>query len=243
MKTVVITGASRGIGLALTREFLIHNDTVAALCRAPDDSSELKKLTARFGDQLVTVAADVTDPESLTRACGVLEKRFSDGVEVLVNNAGTMISRDLPEFTQFDAREIEEVCAVNTLGPLRVTQAILPLMRRNVEKRSAEEASIPLVVNVTSIMGSLTRVGERRNYSYSVSKAAFNMLSRLMGRDLQEEGIGVFAIHPGWVQTDMGGTRAQFTPHESAAGIYAQIAAWRPGDPELLDFRGRELDW
>lgn len=240
MKSVVITGASRGIGLALATEFLLHQYQVAALCRDPEGADHLHTLARNHREQLVLERADVTDGESLRLAAESLGRRFTDGVDILVNNAGMMLSRDTPDPVEFDLDELRSVLEVNTVGPLRVTQAFLPLLRHH-----RDDADLRRVVNITSVMGSLHHLygdlGGRRNYSYSVSKAALNMLSMLMHRDLVDEGIGVFAAHPGWVQTGMGGDRAPVTPAESAAGLFAQIIAWRPGDPEFLDFRGRDL--
>jgi NAD(P)-dependent dehydrogenase (short-subunit alcohol dehydrogenase family) len=240
MKSVVITGASRGIGLALTTEFLLHQYRVAALCRDPDSAEHLQTLARDHQDRLLLERADVTDGESLLSAAESIGRRFTGGVDILVNNAGMMLSRETPDPVEFDLNELRSVLEVNTIGPLRVTQAILPLLRHR-----REDSDLRLVVNITSIMGSLHhlygQLDGRRNYSYSVSKAALNMLSMLLHRDLVEESIGVFAAHPGWVQTGMGGDRAPVTPVESAAGLFAQIIAWRPGDPEVIDFRGRDL--
>lgn len=235
MKTIVITGASRGIGLALSKEFAIHDYTVVALCRNPDTARDLQSLADGSAGHVYVLQADITDQESLAVAVKKTASLAPGGVDVLVNNAGQMLSRETPDVEDFPLEQLEALFAVNTVAPLRVVQTFLPLLRHRAESSR--------IVNVTSVMGSLERVAERRNYSYSVSKAALNMLTRLLHQDLVGEGIGVFAIHPGWVQTDMGGDRAHFSPRESAAGLYAQITTWRPGDPELLDFQGRALPW
>ncbi|TVR71552.1 MAG: SDR family oxidoreductase [Spirochaetaceae bacterium] len=235
-KTIVITGASRGIGLALARECLLHNHSVAALSRRPRDSGGLDELLRDYPERVIPLAVDVTDPDSLSAAADTIADRFPRGVDILVNNAGAMISREIPEAGEFRTTELETLFRVNTVAPLMVTQALLPLLRKS-------PAPQRLVMNVTSVMGSIARVAERRNYSYSVSKAALNMLTRLMHQDLRDEGINVFAIHPGWVRTEMGGEKAHFSPEESAAGLYARMLSWRPGDAELLDFRGEVLPW
>ena len=240
----VIVGASRGIGAALTEEFLLHGWTVVALARTPTQS-RLDFLTAAYPARLHALPADVTAAASLDAA--VEKTRAIAGtIDVLVNNAGILLSRETPGVAAYDPDELTRTLDVNTVGPLRVLRAFAGLLRTSPETSNPNGAGMSpaaRVVNITSIMGSLSAVSGPRNYAYSVSKAALNMLTRLVHQELKDRGIGVWAMHPGWVRTDMGGLGADFSAEQSAVGLYSQIQGWRFGDPELMDFLGRPLAW
>ena len=137
-----------------------------------------------------------------------------------------------------------------------MSRAFVPLLRRHATRTTGDthtssadgvpiDGTVPAgrLVHITSIMGSLALVSQERNYAYSMSKASLNMFCRLLHQELAPQGVGVWAMHPGWVRTAMGGEQAHFSPEESAAGLFAQITTWRFGDPELLDFQGRALPW
>lgn len=242
-QTIVITGTSRGIGLALTRRFAKRGDHVYALLRDP--RAELLTAAIRENpDRITAIGADVTDPASLASAAQNVAELAPQGIDVLINNAGILLTRETPDPRQFDINQLEETIRVNTIGPLRVVQAFLDVLERRTQTIEAPgNDRHPLVVNTSSIMGSISGVGGRRDYSYSVSKAALNMLGRILSFDLAELGIDSFLIHPGWVRTDMGGANAQYDQEESAEGIIRQIEEWRPGDAPFLDFQGNPLAW
>jgi len=220
---IVITGASRGIGLELARQLVKRGDTVCALVRDPDKATELRAL----GVQLV--ACDVSRDASVRAAA----KEVPSPVDVLVNNAGIMSHRDaLESLREEDAASI---LATNALGPVWVTRALLPHLRAGARKA---------VMNVTSGLGSIEDNTSGGYYAYRMSKAALNMAARSMAIDLRGEGIHVAVINPGWVQTDMGGQSAPTPVAESARGIIAQIDgldASRSG--AFLDYRGKTFPW
>lgn len=242
-RTIVITGASRGIGLALVRLFAKRGERICALLRNPE-AEGLAAVIDRYPDRITAIRADVTDPESLTAAAARTAKLAPDGIDVLINNAGVLLSRDTPDPREFDIGELEKTINVNTIGPLRVIQAFLDQLERRVESVAPSPGSWrPRVVNTSSIMGSIAGVGGRRDYSYSVSKAALNMLGRILSFDLAELGIDSFLVHPGWVRTSMGGTSAQYSEEESAEGIARRVDEWRTGDSPFIDFQGKTLPW
>ncbi len=208
MKQVLITGANRGVGLELTRQLLARGERVIATCREPQQAHLLQQWAEEFGARLLVVALDVTDGASVQAARRTVEDTV-DQLDMLINNAGILIKSET--LSTFDAAIMQRTLDVNVVGVMRVTTQFLDLLRRGQE---------PKLINISSQLGSLQKMrpGWGR-YSYNSSKAALNMVTRMLAFDLEEEGIAVKVIHPGWVQTDMGGAQAAVTAQESAAGI------------------------
>lgn len=179
--TVVITGANRGIGLALVREYLQRGDHVFALCRQP--SAELLNSGATVVDSI-----DVTNPETLA---GLGDRIGQPDIDILINNAGILESTSLENM---DFESMQRQFQVNSLGPLRVTFALLPYLSRTAR-----------VGMITSRMGSIADNGSGSSYGYRMSKAALNAASMSLARDLRPRGIAVAILHPGFVQTEMVG--------------------------------------
>lgn len=201
----LVTGASRGIGLALTRRLLERGDTVVATARHPEDS-DLARLEAPEG-RLHRVALDVADGDSV-RAAAEETARKVDRIDVLVNNAG--IGGGRAPVGAIAPEDVLKVYDVNAVGPLRVVQAFKPLTDRGEGKK---------LVFVTSKMGSIADNRSGGAYAYRMSKAALNMLAKGLSIDLRPEGYLTLAIHPGWVKTDMGGPNALHGLDESVKGI------------------------
>jgi NAD(P)-dependent dehydrogenase (short-subunit alcohol dehydrogenase family) len=207
MTTWLITGANRGIGLGLTTLALSRGDRVIACARKPDSAAQLLTQKERHGDRLTLVALDVTAQKSVTAAAEAVEAP----IDILVNNAGVYGPRDRQGALDMDFDAFAEVLAVNTLGPLRVSQAFLPHLERAQRGR---------LLTVTSQMGSLAgnAVGA---IAYRSSKAAVNKVMRGLAEALRPRAIPVLLVHPGWVRTDMGGAGADITVEESTAGLMA----------------------
>lgn len=178
-QTVLITGANRGIGLALVREYLERGERVFAVCRNGGD--ELPRSHAEIFENV-----DVTDSESINRLVRRLEDR---SIDILINNAGVLESDRLPNL-KFD--RILKQFLVNSLGPLRITSALLPKL--------GDGAKIGLI---TSRMGSIHDNGSGAYYGYRMSKAALNAAGVSLARDLKGQGIAVAILHPGFVRTEM----------------------------------------
>ena len=197
--TIVLTGANRGIGLELARQWQARGETVIAVCRRP--SEELRALGVRIIDGI-----DVSDDESLRR----LRKEL-DGtrVDVLYNNAGILRDEHLDAM---DYDQIREQFEINTLGPLRVTTALLD--------RMAEGGRIGLMA---SRMGSIADNDSGGRYGYRMSKAALNAAGKSLALDLQPRGIAVAILHPGYVRTEMTGHRGQITPVEAAERLIQRM--------------------
>jgi NAD(P)-dependent dehydrogenase (short-subunit alcohol dehydrogenase family) len=208
MKNILITGANRGIGLEMTRQLLQRGDRVIATCRQPSKAIELQALDDQFPEQLIILPLDVTNPTSIQAAYNAAQ-RIVTGLDMLINNAGFLDGQETLD--TFDPDVMQLTFDINATGVMRVTTQFLPLLRQG------EQAKL---INITSQLGSLQAMKSNwGRYSYNSSKAALNMITRMLAFDLKADGITIICIHPGWVQTDMGGASADITPSESAAGI------------------------
>ena len=200
MALSVVTGANRGIGLALCERLVERKSTVVAACRSA--SSELKKLGVEVVENV-----EVTDDGGIERLVRAVGKR---DVELLINNAGILLWAK--EFPELDVAGIRKQFEVNALGPLRMTAAL----RGRLTKGSK-------VALVTSRMGSIDDNSSGGGYGYRMSKAALNMAGKSLAVDLKGAGIAVAILHPGMVRTEMIGGRGQVEPSEAARGLLARI--------------------
>ncbi|MEZ5557067.1 MAG: SDR family oxidoreductase [Pseudomonadales bacterium] len=203
MPTVLITGASRGIGLELARCYAAGGASVIGCCRNPSSAQKLAELP---GDVTV-MTLDVADARSVAALAEALGDR---PVDTLINNAGISgPSYDRQNVYSMDFDGWADAFAVNTMGPVRMLQALMPNLKASGDAR---------VVNITSQMGALA-LDMTVAYAYCTSKAALNKFMKMAAIELKRDGIHVCLIHPGWVQTDMGGANAEITPQASAEGI------------------------
>lgn len=197
--TVVITGANRGIGLALVEQYVARGATVFGLCR--NSSSELDASGAQ-----VVAGIDVTSEELGENLDSALRDQ---GIDVLINNAGMLASEALGEL---DCDTIRQQFEINAMGPLRVTEALLPQL--------AAGAKIGLI---TSRMGSIADNGSGGYYGYRMSKAALNAAGMSLARDLKPQGIAVAILHPGFVQTRMVGFSGDISTATCAARLVQRM--------------------
>lgn len=209
MATVVITGANRGIGLAMTRQYAEAGDRVIALCRAPEQAAALKQLAQDTGGRVTVGAIDIGSEASVEAAA-----RLVDGpVHILINNAG-VLGGERQSLDDIDYDAWLDAFNIMAIGPFRVTKAFLPALA---------QAGNAKVMSISSqLAASVWPYGGY--YVYSSAKAAGNRIMQILAVDLKEKGISVAYIHPGYVQTDMGGPEADITPDESASGIRQVIA-------------------
>jgi NAD(P)-dependent dehydrogenase (short-subunit alcohol dehydrogenase family) len=219
MSTVLLTGANRGIGLALARAFVARGDAVIAVCRS--SSRELNALDVRVLD-----GVDVTDEGSVT----TLTSRLSGTrIDVLVNNAGILERESLDRLDPAGWRRQMEV---NAFGPLSLTAALLPLLTPAAK-----------VVVITSRMGSIGDNGSGGYHGYRMSKAAVNAAFVSLARDLAPRGIAVGIYHPGMVATEMTG-RHGIPPEQAAAGLISRIDALDTATSGRFYHQdGTELPW
>ncbi len=229
MTTYCITGANRGIGLEFARQLAADGHRVIGTARNLAAASELAASGARAEE------LDVADPGSV-RAFG--ERLAGDPIDVLINNAGIFNDKAAGSFLQSTPEQLEQTYRVNAIGPVLVTQALLPNVERSERK---------LVVHISSDYGShdsAARSNWAGNLAYRSSKSALNMSHVLMSNELASRGVTSIAIHPGWVETDMGGRGATLSPEQSVHAIRAVIDRASPSDNgKFLSYQGHEMAW
>lgn len=226
----MITAGNRGIGLEFVRQLLDRGDHVVTTARHPEEANDLQSLADEHGDRLTVVALDVTDPQSVTAAAKALGGR---PIDLLINNAGRLSGGGSPD--DFDFDQIEADFNVNTVGPLRVIEAMLPNVRKGDNAK---------IVNVTSKMGSIADNQSGGSYAYRMSKCALNMATRSLAADLTGDGIVTFVIHPGWVQTRMGGPNALISTETSVSKMLEVIDGAGPdASGEFYEWNGNHVAW
>jgi NAD(P)-dependent dehydrogenase (short-subunit alcohol dehydrogenase family) len=220
MPTILITGANRGIGLELCRQYAARGDDVIGVCRS--SNKELEDLGVR-----VISGIDVADGATMNRLRDSLADRR---IDVLINNAGVLRSESLGEI---DYDDMLFQYQVNTLGPLRVTEALL--------ENLGEGSKVAIV---TSRVGSIADNSSGGNYGYRASKTAVNMIGTNLMHDLRPRGIAVVLLHPGYVRTDMTRGQGLTTAPESAAGLIARIDELTMENTGIFwHAEGYELPW
>ncbi|MBB1438846.1 SDR family oxidoreductase [Shewanella sp. SG41-4] len=211
-EVVLITGANRGIGLALTEQYLINGCSVIATCRDDATTTELMSLKAQFADKLLIESMDVTCPETIHRlANNLCQQNIS--LDLIINNAG-FLDQANHSIHAIDYADAEMCFKVNALGPLFLTHCLLSLLNKN---------RLCKIAIISSSKGSLLKAQGVDWYGYRMSKAAANMLAVNLATELVDDNVAVVAIHPGWVQTDMGGSSARLKVNDSANGIIKVI--------------------
>jgi len=206
---VLITGASRGLGATLVDSFASRGAQVFAGVRSP--RSGLDQSAGR-ADRVVTVELDVTSDESVSRALSSVRAE-TPAIDVLINNAAIRSPSVSNPIETIDFGDVARTFDVNTIGPLRVIQAFLPLLRRG---------TAPMLVNVSSEAGSIDACYRDREFDYCMSKAAMNMSTALLANYLRGQ-VRVLSLHPGWLRTDMGGPNAALDPETTARDIVELI--------------------
>lgn len=226
MKTTLITGTSRGIGLALTKEFAARGWKVYASARNPESAD----LAALASGTILPLRIDVTDPASIAAA---KERIAADTgtLDLLINNAGFFPGERDDRIEQVDVPELLAAMDVNVAGPIRMMQAFLPLLL------AAEAGKI---VNLSSGAACVSTKEDPDMIAYATTKCALNMLTRAAAADLETRGILLTALSPGWVKTELGGPNAQITPEESARALFDTITALTPADAGQFYGRNHE---
>jgi NAD(P)-dependent dehydrogenase (short-subunit alcohol dehydrogenase family) len=231
MPSTLITGANRGLGLEFARQYLADGWRVYAACRDPDLASELRRLADESGQKLQIFPLDVTDRDSVQAAASELD---GQAIDLLLNNAGIGGPRG-QTIGNIDYEAWAKVLDVNTMGPLRVSEAFVDHVAQSERK---------LIVTITSGMGSLADNTSGGAYAYRSSKAAVNMVMRSLAIDLAPRGITCVVINPGWVRTDMGGPQATLTPAESVTQLRRLIETLEPAQSgKFFNYDGREYAW
>jgi len=222
MQYILITGANRGIGLEMVKLFLADTDAhIFAASRHPDQARDLQDLAGSHAEQLTMIQLDINDSAQIDSAVEQVKQK-TDYLDILINNAGILLhDPEVKRLGHLTAEAISHIVTTNGIAPLIVSQAFIPLLKGG---------DNPRLVMITSQMGSMEWTKSGGSYAYRMSKAAMNMSGRTLAFDRGAEGITVAMIHPGWVQTDMGGSTADLTPLESAEGIVKVVKGLTPTD-------------
>ena len=226
-RIVLVTGAGRGLGVEIARQLVEAGETVVVGARDAEAGASAAK---ELGDRAWPVTLDVTDPESVQAAVEAVDRRHGR-LDALVNNAAVTFDSGADPLIE-DLDVADRAWRTNVLAPWRLTQAFAPLLRAGHD---------PVIVNVTSGLGSLSRMGAT-SPAYSVSKAGVNALTRVFADALTRDGIAVQAVSPGWTATDMGGAGGR-PIGDGAAGIVEVVRS--PGSFPSGSFLqdGRHVPW
>ncbi len=232
-KTVLVTGANRGLGLEFARQLKKAGHTVIGTARKPDEAIELGELLVGDDDRLEQLDADSEDAVK-----ALANKLQEDGkpiaIDLLINNGA--VGGHKGKLPELDMDGLIEDLRINAVGPMRVTKHLLPNLRAGSAKQ---------VVSISSQLGSITNANGGSSYGYRSSKAALNMLNKHLSVELKDEGFTCMVMHPGWVQTRMGGEQAPLTPAESISGMLEVIGSAKPEthNGAFLDYTGETLPW
>ena len=236
MLRILVTGANRGVGFEIVRQYLKRTDThIFAACRTPDRATALHQLAAAHPQQVTIITMDAGDQASIEASAAAVRVHTSS-LDILINNAG--IFPDEPQsrhFGHLTAQAMLEVLHINSVAPVLVAQAYFDLLKASSHAR---------IINVSSEAGSLHQQSNGCAYSYNASKAALNMFTRCLAAEMRAHQIITITLHPGWVQTDMGGPNARITPEESGSGIVALAERLTMTDTnKFYDWDGKEHAW
>lgn len=231
---IAITGADRGLGLALSRELAARGHTVYA---GEFDRKEqsLRMLQQLYPENIVPLKLDCSSDVSIKHFVGEAYRQ-SSGLDILINNAAILGDIETGIDGNLDFDEMQKVFQINTLAPLRLTQAALPMLRTGAGRR---------IAYISSEAASIGSNFRDRWFAYCMSKAALNRQAALIYEALKADGFSVLCLHPGHLRTHMRGaldTTADLMPEDVAVSLIDLII--NPPKPfGFWDFQGKELDW
>jgi len=230
MKTALVTGANRGIGLEFVKQLSASGMQVIACCRHPDSAVELQALAQQ--DIISVQPLDVTQQPQID----YLAKTLADQpIDLLINNAGISGTHNVT-IANIDRDNFLSLMNTNCLGVVKTSEALLPQLKVSQDK---------LIVVIGSGMGSIGDNERGKSYAYRASKAAVHCVMRSFAIDVKEQGVKVLLIHPGWVKTEMGGDDALLSAQDSVSGMLQQIALHKADSHAevLRRFDGGTIEW
>lgn len=231
MKTVLITGANRGIGLEFARQYAEDGWRVLACTRNPD-SVALKQLALQFQGHVQVHALDVADHAQIEKLSHDLS---AERIDVLINNAGVYPASRGDSFHQIDYAAWAYAFEVNTMAPLKMADAFYHQIARSDTKK---------IVTITSKMASISDNTSGGSYVYRSSKSAVNSVIKSLSIDLESKGVIVALLHPGWVRTEMGGPNALISAEKSVTGMRQVIADLIHTDSgKFFAYDGQIISW
>ena len=228
--SILITGTNRGIGLEFVKHYIKNNEKVIATCRNRNSAKDLLELE-NTTNNLSLVELDVSNPNSINN---FTSKIAGLPIDTFISNAGVSGPKNI-EFGNFDAKEWLDVFNVNTIAPLLITQKILKNLRLGKDKK---------LVFISSKVGSIEDNTSGGMYIYRTSKTALNQVIKSLSIDLKGENFIVVALHPGWVQTDMGGPNALIDTKTSVKGLIEVIDNLTPKNSgKFYNYDGSPIPW
>jgi NAD(P)-dependent dehydrogenase (short-subunit alcohol dehydrogenase family) len=232
MKTILITGANRGIGLELTKQYAVEGCRVVACSRDPKKSVALNSMATKYPELIKIHALDVSDSAQIERLAQTLS---NEPIDILINNAGIYPKTDASGFGNTNYTDWMTAFSINTMAPLKMAETFVKQIALGKQK---------IIVTITSQMGSIEDNSSGGNYLYRSSKAAANMVMKSLAVDLRAKGIIAVAFNPGWVKTDMGGPNAMISVEQSVAGMRQVISKLTLTDSgKFLGYEGNEIPW
>jgi NAD(P)-dependent dehydrogenase (short-subunit alcohol dehydrogenase family) len=233
-KKVLITGASRGLGLCFAQKYLEAGNVVFA-CARDTQAIGIAELKEKYGAALIPVELEVSSTLSVDSAAKTVSQ-FTDKLDVIINNAAIHSDSSFDILEETDIDDCLNVYNINSLGPLRVAKSFLSLIK---------QSENGLIVNISSESGSISTAGRVKEFDYCMSKAALNMETKLLHNYLMDKQVNVIAVHPGWMRTDMGGSNAYLDPYETACKLtelFEKVTNNIDG-PIFIDNEGNEYPW
>lgn len=232
MNTVLITGANRGIGLEFARQYAADGWQVVACCRQPRQAEALNRLADQYKDRFSIHRLDVRE---LAETDQLSHKLQDLPIDILINNAGVYPHAQNGEFDRISYDDWMEAFRVNTFAPLKMVEALV---------KQIACSQLKIVATITSKMGSIADNQRGGSYIYRSSKAAVNMVVKSLAIDLQPRGIIAVLLHPGWVQTDMGGRGALISTKQSVTGMKSILGRVTHSDTgKFIAYDGQHIPW
>ncbi|WEK53536.1 MAG: SDR family oxidoreductase [Candidatus Cohnella colombiensis] len=234
----LVTGADRGLGYALVKQ-LLHRQYNVIASQYMRDQGQLDQLANEYEGKLTLVQLDVANDHSVAQAAKTIAT-LTDKLDILINNAGVLGDTEATIHEPLNFNEMQQVFNVNSLGPLRVVNALAPLVLASDRK---------LIVNISSEAGSIAECERTSWFGYCMSKAALNMQSALIHNQIKSAGGQLLLLHPGWVQSYMHGSlnlEADLSADESASQIVNRIFEFKAtptNKPIYMDYLGNLLPW
>ena len=223
--TVLITGANRGIGLEFTKQYAADDWNVLACCREPESASALQSI-AKAHPNVQIYALDVTDFAQID-ALAMQLKNYA--IDVLINNAGVYLGGGT------STEDWEKSFKINSIAPYKMAEAF---------KSHIAKSTLKKLATLSSKMGSIDDNASGGSYIYRSTKTAVNMVMKSLSIDLAAAGIAVVTLHPGWVQTDMGGSNALINTHTSVSGLRRVIENLSlKSTGKFIAYDGKEIAW
>ncbi|MEZ0232419.1 MAG: SDR family oxidoreductase [Methylophilaceae bacterium] len=226
-KNLLITGANRGLGLEFTKQYAEAGWRVIACCRNPESAEALNLVASAYSESITVYQLDVGNFEQVD----TLSKTLTEPIDLLINNAGIY-----PDSNSHDLYENWlNAFRINSLAPFKVAQAFEAHVKKGQFKK---------IINITSKMGSIADNTSGGSYIYRSSKTALNMIIKSLSIELAPKGITTIVLHPGWVQTDMGGPNGLINVQQSVSGMRNVIEAITLADSgKFYAYDGKEIPW